>query len=730
MKKLPLADSSKAVFLAADGYVPADKPLEPRQLLAAILVTEKERLPGMGLDVEALLASAKKALIPDAPDPARTGDVPLSDGTQTVVKGAVALATLQESKAVESYHLTVSLARHGGKKVRDFLTKAGVEPDGFADLLTVNPDVWQARKASLLDSIGDDWTRMAAQGKITPRVGREKDVDHLVEILLHKEKRDPLLIGLPGVGKSTIVEQLALRLAAGDVPERLRGLRLVHIHPDRMFAGVTDLPSFTARVKELEDEAADGKTLLFLDDIHRYVIDENGNFNAALANVVKSLLVNPEVSVIAATLTVQYYNYVENDPALGRRFALVRVNEPDEKTALLMMENTAAELEAFHGVKITRAALEGSVRLAGSFLRDRRFPDAAIDVLDQACARTYLTRGGKDNEPQVRLAQIEETIVEMTGIHSPGITADFREKYRRLEEFLLERVIGQEDAVRTISGVIRYAKSKFDLHAARPDGVFLFIGPAGSGKTKMAKSISEFFFGEEGALLDFRLGQLDPEKELAQLAGNEGPTLVNFIHIQPNSVVMFDSIDQAHPDTREWVRKVISQGWNMDSAGNQVHLSDTIVIMTALRGSFIEKEAALGYADSGDFLSDPTKVRIELEKVLGADFLNHVDEIIFFRRLTEDDCFNILKDKLLPQAQKLLRTQRIYLDVTDRALRYIADEGHSNTFGASYLKNTFQRLVLIPATTKAVEASTGRLTHIRVTLRGGTLIVSRGRNKA
>gem|GEM_PF-3378360 len=728
MKKLPLADSSKAVILQANGYVPADKPLEPRQLLAALLVTEKERLTGMGLDVESMLAKVKKALIPDAPDTARTGDVPLSHETQSVVKGAVELATLQQFKAVESYHLTVSLVRRGGETVRGFLAKADLEPDGFADLLTVNPDVWQARKESLLDSIGDDWTRMAAEGRIAPRVGREKDVDRLVEILLHKEKRDPLLIGLPGVGKSTIVEQLALRLAAGEVPERLRGLRLVHIHPDRMFAGINDLPSFTARLKELEGEAADGNTLLFLDDIHRYVIDENGNFNPALANVVKSILVHPEINVIAATLTVQYYNYVENDPALGRRFALVRVDEPDEKTALKMMENTAAELEAHHGVKITRAALEGSIRLAGSFLRERRFPDAAIDVLDQACARTYLTRGGGDNAPQVRLAQIEETVAEMTGINSPGITADFREKYRRLEEFLLERVIGQEDAVRAISGVIRYAKSKFDLHASRPDGVFLLIGPAGSGKTKMAKSISEFFFGEEGALLDFRLGQLDPENELAQLAGIEGPTLVNFIHQQPNSVVMFDNMDQAHPETREWVRKVISQGWNTDSAGNQVHLSDTIVIMTALRGSFMEKEAALGYADSGDFLSDPTKVRIELEKVLGADFLNHVDEIVFFRRLTEDDCLNILRDKLVPQAQKLLRAQRIHLDVTDRALRYIADEGHSNTFGASYLKNTFQRLVLVPTATKAVEVSTGRLIHIRVTLRGGTLVVSRGRN--
>jgi ATP-dependent Clp protease ATP-binding subunit ClpB len=191
---------------------------------------------------------------------------------------------------------------------------------------------------------------------------------------------------------------------------------------------------------------------------------------------------------------------------------------------------------------------------------------------------------------------------------------------------------------------------------------------------------------------------------------------------------MLDNIDQAHPETREWIRKVISQGWNLDNSGNRAHFSDTTIIMTALRRPFMEKDAALGYVETGDFLTDPMKVRIELEKVLGADFLNHIDDVVFFRPLTEDDCFNILKEKLLPQAQKLLRGQRIHLDITDRALHYIADEGDSNTFGASYLKNTFQRLVLIPTATKVIESATGRLSHIRVTLRAGTLVVTRSRN--
>src|SRR4030042_1708590 len=207
LKKLPLADSYKAVILQANGYVPADSPLEPRQLLAALLAYENERLTGLGLDVKTMLADAKKALISDAPDPVRTGDVPLSEETQAGVKGAVELATLQKSKAVESYHLTVSLVRRGGEAVRGFLAKAGLEPDGFADRLTVKPDVWQPRKETLLDSIGEDWTRLATKGKIAPRVGRDKDVDRLVEILLHREKREPLLIGPPGVGKSTRSEE-------------------------------------------------------------------------------------------------------------------------------------------------------------------------------------------------------------------------------------------------------------------------------------------------------------------------------------------------------------------------------------------------------------------------------------------------------------------------------------------------------------------------------------------
>lgn len=721
---IQLGDSAQAVLQQAARFVPPQAELEPRQLMAALLVSESQNLRRMGVDVDALASNAQQALIDDAPDEdPGARELKLSMATRQILGASFELAQVEKAASVEAGHLFVAAVRGADQTVREFFDKAGLDRDKLIDsfLMTTRD---QGRM--LLEKIGEDWTAQAAEGKLLERVGRESETDRLIEILLHKHKRNPLLIGPAGVGKDTIVQQLALRLAAGEVPDRLADLRIIYIHPDRMFSGVNNLQDFSTRVEQLSRAAADGKTVLYLEDIQRYVIDESGKFNAALANVVKGLIISPGITIIAATSTLGYFNYVESDPALGRRFYLLRVNEPDEDTAQAMLEDSAAELEKHHGVKITRAAISGSIRLAGTYLRHRRFPDSAIGILDQAAARTYLIRGGEDHEPQVRLAEVEETVAEMTGINSPGITADLREKFRRLEEYLSERVIGQEEAVKALSGVIRYTKSRFDVNSQRPDGVLLFIGPAGSGKSKMAGTVAEFFFGSDQALIDLQLDRDQNENQLGALVAQEGPSLVNLIRQLPNGVVLFDNIDKAQPETRAWIKKVISQGWNLDAAGNIVHFSDATIIMTAFRDLYKDYEA-VGYSGDNGYRSNPDRIRLELEKHLGADFLNHIDDIIFFRDLTEDDCYRILKEKLLPRAQEKMAESRINLEVTDQALRLVAKEGFSPTFGASYLKNTFQRMVLVPAANRLFTGELGRQTTLRILLRNGELVVQKAR---
>jgi len=725
--EIQLNEKTQRILQGALGLVPIGEKLEPRQLFTSLLVTEQAIFNKLGLQVEPLLLVVKEQLIEDAPDDeTEYRKVELSDETRKVLNEAATLAGEQEADSVGTYQLTISLVRHGGERLRKFLSEVGVDPDQFANNLLAAPQVWTAKTEALLSSIGEDWTNWAKEGKIASRKGREKEVDRLIETLLHHDKRNPLLVGAAGVGKSTLIEQLALHLISDKLPERLRGLRLIHIHPDRMFAGVNKLPDFSARVESLINEAGDGKTILFLDDIHRYVIDESGNFNAALANVVKALLVHPEVIIIGATSTVQYFNYVEGDAALDRRFDLIRVTEPDEDAILAMLQESASELEEYHQVRISATALKAALRLAGVYLHRRRRLDASIDILDQASARAYLSRGDNDSTPRVRLAEVEQTVVEMTGINTPGVTANLRKKFRNLEKFLNKRVIGQAEAVETISGVIRYTKSKFDLSRSKPDGVFLLIGPSGSGKTKISASLAEFFFGDASTLIDFGLGQLNPDKELHDLMGNEGPTLVNYVRQLPNGVILLDNIDKTSPEVRDYIRRIIHQGWALDSAGNAVDFSNATILMTAFRSTFTE--GGLGYTGSADYLEDPTKLRSELEKVVGPRFLNSIDEIVLLRRLTVDDSMQILENKLLPEAMKLMEEQGVKLEVTTRALKYIARMGYSETFGASYLKNTFKRLVLIPVTTRLFEMRSHKNASVRVVLRGDNLAVIRQRD--
>ncbi len=608
-----------------------------------------------------------------------------------------------------------------------------------------------------LDKFGTDLTKEANDKKLDPVIGRTEEIERVVQILTRRTKNNPCLIGEPGVGKTAIAEGLAIKIAEGEVPELLKDKRVIALDLTSMVAGTKYRGDFEERItKAVEEVKNSTDVILFIDELHTIVGAGSAEGSTDAANILKPSLARGEFQIIGATTLNEYRKFIEKDAALERRFQPVTVGEPSEEETVLILKGLRDKYEAHHKVKITDGALEAAVNLSSRYITDRFLPDKAIDLIDEAASKVRLTAytapddikvieeklkeialekasavSSQDFEKAAKLrddekelqekllslreewkeknANISEQVTEneiaavvssWTGVPVVKLTEEESEKLLNMEEVLHERIVGQNEAVSSVSRAIRRGRVGLK-DPKRPTGSFIFLGPTGVGKTELCKTLAESVFGDEKSLIRFDMSEYMEKHTVSRLVGSppgyvgydEGGQLTEKIRRNPYSVVLFDEIEKAHPDVFNILLQILDDGILTDSQGRKVDFKNTIVIMTSNIGArLITDRKSLGFSGGESTLDDneiKSDVMGELKRHFKPEFLNRVDDIIVFKQLKKEDIKEIAK-RLLDTLSKRVLVKYIKLTFTDEAISKIADEGFDPVYGARPLKRAIQ----------------------------------------
>ncbi|HEK4821938.1 TPA: ATP-dependent Clp protease ATP-binding subunit, partial [Clostridioides difficile] len=617
-------------------------------------------------------------------------------------------------------------------------------------------------ESKVLDKYGRNLTLYAKQNKIDPVIGREKEIQRVIQILSRRTKNNPVLIGDPGVGKTAIAEGLATNIALGNVPETLKNKTLYSLEMGSLLAGAKYRGEFEERIKEVVDEVVkNGNIILFIDEMHTIIgAGSTGEGSIDASNILKPALARGEIQVIGATTIDEYRKHVEKDSALERRFQPVMVDEPTKEDSIKILEGLRDKYEAHHKVKITDDAIKAAVELSTRYISDRYLPDKAIDLIDEAASKVRLKENtppseikkleleieniDKEKEEAVRCQDFEkaakirdeqgllkkqledvrerwnksskhsdlvdgEVIAEVvglwTGIPVNKILEEEADRLLRLEEILHNRVIGQEQAVKSISKAIRRSRAGLK-DPNRPIGSFLFLGPTGVGKTELSKALAEVQFGDENQIIRIDMSEYMEKHAVSRMIGSppgyvghdEGGQLTEKVRRNPYSVILFDEIEKAHPDVFNILLQILDDGRLTDSKGRTVDFKNTIVIMTSNVGaSTIGRQKTLGFSiakgdeeEKSQYEKMKENIMGELKQRFRPEFLNRIDDIIVFHSLNEN---HISKIVLLMAAklQERLKEMDIKLEMSDEAVKLISKSGFDLEYGARPLKRALQK---------------------------------------
>lgn len=611
-----------------------------------------------------------------------------------------------------------------------------------------------------LEQFGRDLTKLAKDGGIDPVIGRSKEIERVIQILSRRTKNNPCLIGEPGVGKTAVAEGLALKIAGGEVPELLRDKRIFSLDLTGMIAGTKYRGDFEERIKSAMDEVkASGDIILFIDELHTIVGAGSAEGSTDAANILKPSLARGDFQVIGATTLNEYRKYIEKDAALERRFQPVNVGEPSQEEAVTILNGLRDKYEAHHKVKITDEAIEAAVRLSARYITDRYLPDKAIDLVDEAASRVRLNaytapdglkklegeikqqeselesavnaqefercavirdkiKNLKDREEaakkewkdkshessgEVTAEDIANIVSMWTGVPVVQLTQEESERLLKMESILHERVIGQDEAVKSIAKAIRRGRVGLK-DPRRPIGSFIFLGPTGVGKTELTKALAQTMFGSEDAMIRLDMSEYMEKHTVAKLIGappgyvgfDEGGQLTEKVRRKPYSVVLFDEIEKAHPDVFNMLLQILEDGRLTDSQGRTIDFKNTIIVMTSNVGASLitqKNRQRLGFANEDDKSKENESIKDivmgELKKVFKPEFINRVDDIIVFNKLTHDEIKTIAGNMLKSLADRL-SSMGISIEFTEAAKDKLADEGFDDTYGARPLRRTIR----------------------------------------
>lgn len=566
----------------------------------------------------------------------------------------------------------------------------------------------------MLDKYGRDLTAQAAIGKIGPAIAREREIRALARTLARSKKNNPLLLGDAGVGKTAVVEGLAYAIHKGTAPKSLLNRRLVQIEIGTLVAGTSLRGQFEERLIGIVDEVKNaGNVILFIDEIHTIVgAGDTIDSNLDAANILKPALARGELICVGATTHEEYRRAIAQDPALDRRFRTIDIEEPTQADTLQILAGQRKQLETHHGVVIKQEAIEAAVNLSVRFLPDRRLPDKALDLLDEACTRVIIRTISPDESssgvmplPEVEVENIAAVLSDWTGIPVTELTKDEKRRLSGLEDALRKRVIGQDAAVSSVADAIKTARAGLS-DPQRPIGVFLFLGPSGVGKTELARALAEFLFGSQEAILRLDMSEFHDSHTVARLIGappgykdtQRGGQLTDGLRRRPYSVVLLDEVEKAAPEVFDIFLQVFDEGRLSDAHGRQVDARHSVFIMTSNIGTE-ETGKAIG------FISDPEQqpdYSSHLSRFFRPEFMNRIDEVITFRALNQNVVSKIL-DLQLGELHDRLSKQKLKLELTEEARALILKKGYDPINGARPLRRAIERLLTRPLSTQIVE---------------------------
>lgn len=693
-------------------------------------------------------------------------ELPLAPETKRVLAFAHEESDRLQHRHIGTEHLLLGLLREERSMAAEILYERGLRLNAVRDEIA-RQSGHDARSTQKKDTphlveFSRDLTEDAANDKLDPLIGREPEIERLVQILCRRTKNNPVLIGEPGVGKTAIVEGLAQRIVSGDVPSFLENKRILSLDLSLIVAGTKYRGQFEERLKQIMRELIENpQYIVFIDELHTLVGAGSAEGSLDAANILKPALSRGEIQCIGATTPAEFRKSIEKDRSLERRFQAVKVPPPSEAEAVEILDGVRERYESFHQVHYTEDALEAAVYQSHRYIPDRFLPDKAIDVIDEAGARvklrvrreqgniddwdaqltnwsrnSYDASGLRNTDDAIVSAEvtrddIEEVIARWTGIPVTSLKEEEQRKLLRIEAELHMRVVSQRPAISALARAIRRSRAGLK-NPLRPVGSFLFLGPTGVGKTEVARSLAQFLFGSERALIRFDMSEFMEKHSVSKLIGSppgyvgheEGGQLTERIKRAPYSVLLFDEIEKAHPDIFNILLQVFEDGILTDALGNTIDFKNTIITMTSNIGArFIQKKGTMGFQGSSDISRTKMEemVMSAVRQTFNPEFINRLDEIIIFDELGDEDLVEVVQLQV-DQINKTMSRHGLEVKLSDEARRWIVDKTCADrSYGARPLRRALQKHVEDPLSEALIQGQLVGASLIEVFVDGDEL---------